>query len=100
MPADREFEITAHIDVAPREHAGTDFTERTTSDRGLRAKLYRLHRDGYTTTVRLPSGTVLPGTMFPGSDLMDDDMGYGPRPGCEHLMRLVEGTWVLLEDPT
>ncbi len=100
MSGDRFFEITAHIDVPPREHAKTDFTKRTSSDRGLLAKLHYLHRDGYSTSVRLPSGRVVPGTMFPDADLMDDDLGYGPKPECEHLMHRVEGTWLLLDDPT
>lgn len=93
------YEITAHIDVPPREHASTDIADLARTDRSLRAKLYYLHRDGYETKVRLPGGRVLPGRMFPSSNLMDDDMGYGPKPEFAHLMDLVEGTWVLRNDP-
>ena len=95
MTDDHLYEIAAHIEVPPREHAKAEFRTHARSDRSLRAKLHYLHRDGYTTTVRLPSGRVLPGDMFPDQALMDDDMGYGPKPEHAHLVHLVEGTWVL-----
>ena len=90
----RVFEIVAHIDVPPRERAKTDFTELAGSDRSLRAKLHYLHLDGYSTTVRLPSGRVVPGRAVADSTVMDRDNGFGPRPECEHLVELVEGTWI------
>ena len=30
---------------------------------------------------------------------MDDDLGYGPKPEYADLVELVEGAWVLREDP-
>lgn len=94
--ADRPvYEIIAHSDVPPREHAKTDFTVRMSSERGLRSKLQDLRRDGYETVVRLPSGMLCAGDRFPDQTFMDDDLGYGPKPEHAHRVHLVEGTWML-----
>jgi hypothetical protein len=98
MDAGPAYEILAHIDVAPREFAKTDFTEVARSDRALRAKLRSLHRDGYETIVRLPSGRRYPGSRFPEHSMMDDDLGYAPKPEYAHLMHFVEGTWILRDE--
>ena len=92
------YEITATIDVAPREHAKTHFSKQVSSGRSLRSSLRTLHADGYGTTVQMPSGAVFPGTIIAPDEMMDDT-GYAPRPEYEQMVHLVEGTWMLRPEP-